>query len=475
MPDGRVLIYGGDDLDESYGPNESIVNNVNRNAAFGQTQIIVPVAEIYDPKTDTTIALENARKIYPLYPMATPVQTGPGINDWCIAVFTGQAAPASQATVPRSDAIDEAAEWRNFCATPGCAADTRAIRLLGQRPQSSLDCLNVLAAEADPNRNIPAENHWTHIDTSEFRYPYCCGMTTAIKIGPDRKTQSHVYFVVGGQGVTAVGQPAGSKPAIELIDFAQPNPQFRRMVDLRIPVGGGPYATMLPDGTAIINNGAGPGGAGYEDRHNTKYQLFDPWNNTIRTLAKSTFASSNFHCTMMLLHDATTINMACDRANLNPVGNRTFSPGDQDLGVSSAQIFKPPYLFEQHTHEEPGDETGHHEEAVRPVIEKAPKYITYGQRFTLHTPDAADIKMVTMVRTGFVTHTLVTDNQLVITHFKHPGTSDTLVVDAPMLPVQAVPGDYMVFVINQAGTPSVAKRVRLSLDEDYQVYVAAGE
>ncbi len=461
MPDGRVLIYGGDDLDESYGPDESIVDNVNRNAAFGQTQIIVPVPEIYDPKTDTTIALENARKIYPLYPMATAVQTGPGKDDWAICTFTGESAPAEQATVPRSDAIDEATEWRNFCDTPGCSDDTRAIRLLGQRPASSLDCLDVLAAEADPNRNIPAENHWTHIDSTEFRYPYCCGMTTALKIGPDGKTQNHFFFVIGGQ-TPPPGPGIGSRqPAIELIDFAEPDPEFRRMVDMWQPVGGGPYVTMLPDGTAIINDGAGPGGGGYEAAHNTKYQLFDPFNNTIRTLAKSTFASSNFHCTMMLLHDATTINMGCDRANLNPAGNRMFPPGDQDLGVSNAQIFKPPYLFEQHEHDDPADETGHHEEAVRPVIKSAPKHITYGQKFTLHTDNAADVKMVSMVRTGFVTHTLVTDNRLVITHFKRPGNSKTLVVDAPKLPAQAIPGDYMVFLVNEEGTPSIAKRVRL--------------
>jgi hypothetical protein len=40
------------------------------------------VPEIYNPHTDRTIALENARRIFPIYPQAEVVQTGPGPNDW---------------------------------------------------------------------------------------------------------------------------------------------------------------------------------------------------------------------------------------------------------------------------------------------------------------------------------------------------------------------------------------------------------
>jgi hypothetical protein len=491
MPDGRVLIYGGDDLDESVGPDRTL-NQLNQNGAFPNTQIIVPVPEIYDPKTDRTIALENARKIYPLYPQSVPVQTGPGKNDWAICILTGESAPAAEATVPRSDAIDEAAEWRNFCDTAGCAEDTRAIRLQGQRPQSSMDCLNVLAAEADPARNIPAENHYTHVDTTEFRYPYCCGFANILKIGPDGKTKNHFYIQVAGQGVPAANQAAGAKPAIEMIDFAEPNPQFKRMVDLWQPVGQGPYATGLADGTVQISHGAGPGGQGYENTHNTKYQIFDPWNNTIKTMAKTTFASSNFHCTVMLLPTAETINMGCDRANLNPTGNRMFPPGDQDLGVSVSQVYRPPYLFAEgdEGHDE-GMPMGHRPDAVRPVIKHAPKYIEYKEKFDLDVELEGDteVKMVTMVRTGFVTHTLTMDNRTVIPHFEvkdskgkghggkkwksHKGkwSNDetrkvTVRVHSPRLPVQAIAGDYMVFVINDEGTPSVAKRVRLLLDDD---------
>jgi hypothetical protein len=42
------------------------------------------------------------------------------------------------------------------------------------------------------------------------------------------------------------------------------------------------------------------------------------------------------------------------------------------------------------------------------------------------------------------------------------GGRDELQVIAPTLPVQALPGDYMLFVIDDAGVPSVAKRVRVT-------------
>jgi hypothetical protein len=73
-----------------------------------------------------------------------------------------------------------------------------------------------------------------------------------------------------------------------------------------------------------------------------------------------------------------------------------------------------------------------------------------------------------MIRTGFVTHSLHTDNVYVELHVKSTqqgGNEKVLKVSAPKLPAQAVPGDYMLFVVNTNGTPSVAKHVRLMLDD----------
>jgi hypothetical protein len=215
----------GNDQDTSVGPNEAVPIFGARDRAFVASQVKIPVPEVYDPKTDTTVALENARMVVAdSYPYATVVQTGPGKNDWKACMVDGQLAPAAEATVPRTDATDDAAEWRLYCDVPGCANDTRAIAAhnLEEIP-SSLACLDVQAALADPSRNIPANNHWTHIDT----YPYYAGRGEAsyiVKIGPKGKTLSQKLFKTS----TTVG---GGRD-IYTIDFSDPNPQIQVLKDV---------------------------------------------------------------------------------------------------------------------------------------------------------------------------------------------------------------------------------------------------
>jgi hypothetical protein len=185
--------------------------------------------------------------------------------------------------------------------------------------------------------------------------------------------------------------------------------------------------------------------------------LFNPADGTTTTLAKSTFLGA-LHKTVMLLPDATTIAMAGDRASMVAVGDRVFSPGDQDTGVSNAEIFSPPYLF--------ADADG--TPAARPVIQKGPNKVEYGETMEIKVGPTDEIKLVSMIRTGFVTHSLHTDNVYVELHVKSTQQGENekvLKVNAPKLPAQAVPGDYMLFVVNTNGTPSIAKHVRLMLDD----------
>ncbi len=450
LPNGKVLVYGGDDLDESVAPNLSDPSTATRDNAFRATRVHIPVADLYDPKKDRTVALENARKLYPLYPAATAVQTGSGDKDWKLCTLSGEPAPAAEASTPRSDATDDAAEWRNYCTTPGCAADTRAIRFLGLRPSASLDCLDVQAAERDPNRNVPAENHWTHIDTAKNEYGYCCGMADILTIGPNGKTLSHKWIAVNG--AIGAGKPgAGTRTAdIEMIDFADPTPKWS-VVGQTYQPGSNIHVVPLPDGTALFRGGSGPGGGTYELRNYTKYQLFNPLDKTLKVLAKSTHLGG-LHKTVMLLPDASVIAMAGDRTAMVAVGDRVYTPGDQDLGVSVAQLFEPPYMFA----------AASEDRKARPVILKGPDHVDYKKPIVLKVSDPANIKMVSMVRTGSVTHQLTNDNRVVILHFK-PGKDGKLIVDAPHVPAQAIPGDYMLFVVDKSGTPSMAKHVRLRL------------
>jgi len=45
--------------------------------------------------------------------------------------------------------------------------------------------LDVLGALKDPNRDVPAKNHWTLLDTAAEVRPYCCPTASQLKIDAD--------------------------------------------------------------------------------------------------------------------------------------------------------------------------------------------------------------------------------------------------------------------------------------------------
>jgi len=51
-------------------------------------------------------------------------------------------------------------------------------------------CLDVLGALKDPNRDVPAKNHWTLLDTAAEVRPYCCPTASQLKIDADGHTVS---------------------------------------------------------------------------------------------------------------------------------------------------------------------------------------------------------------------------------------------------------------------------------------------
>src|SRR6266545_1748969 len=92
LPNDTVLVVGGMDQDNSVPPDPDRVakgrqNRSQTDTAFTASRVNQVVAEVYDPKTDRDIALENARMAFPLYPQLEVVQTGPGRDDWKVCTF----------------------------------------------------------------------------------------------------------------------------------------------------------------------------------------------------------------------------------------------------------------------------------------------------------------------------------------------------------------------------------------------------
>ena len=456
LPNDTVLVVGGFDQDNSVGPDPDRVAKGRRNVpqtdtAFTASRVNQVVPEVYDPKTDRNIALENARMAFPLYPQLEVVETGPGRDDWKVCTFDGE--------------MDYGDEF-----IPGGAK----FGVGGGNPRFTKGttwCLDVLGALKDPNRDIPAKNHWTLLDTAAEVRPYCCPTASQLEIDAHGHTVSHKWFMISGQSES--GDQTGT---VEEIEFTDARPRWKKVGSILQPLAT-TKAVLLPDGKVLIGQGVNRSGncnvdgrpCAYDEREGLHFQMFDPATGSVTKLAKTT-VSRGLHGTATLLPDASVIFAGEDRENLVRPDDPSFPmmtsyagllpAGDPDQGVPVGQLFFPPYLFKQ--------DGGR---AVRPVITKAPGEISYRGHFDVTVAgDPNRIASVVMLRSDHNTHSLTTGDRYVKLAFHRKGDAHhdkgdahngELRVRAPKLPAQAVPGIYMLFVVDKAGVPSVGKQVRL--------------
>jgi hypothetical protein len=135
-----------------------------------------------------------------------------------------------------------------------------------------------------------------------------------------------------------------------------------------------------------------------------------------------------------------------------------FPVGDPDLGVPNGQIFKPPYLFNKDG-----------SLAARPVIREAPEEISYREHFEVSVAGGSDqITSVVIIRSDHNTHSLDVGSRYVKLAVQPKGEirEGELRVTAPRLPAQAIPGVYMLFVVDKAGVPSVGRQLRLNEEDN---------
>jgi hypothetical protein len=384
LPDGKVLILSGTDQDTSVGPDLAPLTKVRKE-----------VPEVYDPGTDRTIALENARKLHPMYPRSFVVQTGRRKHDWQVAVI-GEVEPP----LPTGDELRDFDPWRY---------------------NGNTNLLDVRAALADPHRDEPAECHWTLL--ARARYAHESGASAALwKLDRKGEPISQRVLLIGGD--SGHGEPVA---AVEMIDFSDMVPAWERLPDLVRPAIQN-NAVALPDGKVLVVGGRG----GARDDAATltfEYQLIDPQARTIRTVAETTVPRHD-HATALLAPDGSVLVMG---------GNRTdLVLDDTEEGVPVLQVYKPAYMFQ-------GD---------RPRIERAPDRISYRRSFPVELASGCGkTGSVVVMRMEPVTHNWSWGNRYVELAFDEVGKC-RLNVRAPATGAAAPPGDYMLFVLDERGVPS---------------------
>lgn len=280
LPDGRILILSGSDQDTSVG--RDLASN---------TKVRQGVPEVYDPETDSTVALENARKLLPMFPRAFVVQTGPWEEDWKVCIA------GEVAFIPSNLRPYDPFTYNGRTA-----------------------CLDVLAALEDPLRDVPAGNHWKFIDTALNAHDGgASAMLVTIHLDG---TWSQKVVAFGGDN----GLRAPVVATAEMIDYSQPQPKWQQQSNLIQPTTQN-NVVALPDGKLLLVGG----------RNTSHYQMFDPKDGSITKLISSPVPRHD-HSTALLMPNGGVYVMGGNRVDLIPGGNENDS-------VPVLEFYKPPYFF----------------------------------------------------------------------------------------------------------------------------------
>src|SRR5262249_53530847 len=264
----------------------------------------------------------------------------------------------------------------------------------------------------------PTVGAWSSIAPSTINR--CKGMSVMIY----RNTCPHTRILVVG-GCDSSG--AGINSAAEIIDASFLSPTSAWTLTAPLPdtnLRRQCTAVLLADNMVFV--------AGGVTAPNAPCMLFDPVANTWSAMA-SLASARMYHSVMILL----------------PNGKVMMSGWANDAPSGTIELYSPPYLFK----------------GARPTISSAPATVNFGQQFTVGTPDAASIVKVTMCKPMAVTHQTESNQRVLELSFLHDHVHpNNLVVSAPDggSPHAFAPaGYYMLFILNGAGVPSVAKWIRL--------------
>ena len=299
-----------------------------------------------------------------------------------------------------------------------------------------------------PQRFLASTNTWRTMTSARLKLPYYPRMFLApngrlFLAGPQRlgrflDTRGTGTWLTGpysNYGTRSYGPAVLLDGKVLLIGGGDPPTATVEQIDLNVATPAWRYvapmstarrqhnATILPDGTVLVLGGSA--GSGFDNKAAPVLtpEVYDPVTNRWTRLARGN-VYRGYHSTAVLLPDG-----------------RVLSAGGRN--TNNAEVFSPPYLFK----------------GARPTVSSVPDVVTPRTTFSIATPDAGRVTKVTLIALNSVTHSFDQNQRLITLGFTRG--SGVLTVTAPANNNVAPPGYYQLFLVNDAGVPSIGRMVRI--------------
>lgn len=259
------------------------------------------------------------------------------------------------------------------------------------------------------------------------------GTSVVLPLLPDASPPYRArVMLIGGGGAPPAGIRTPATATTEILDLGATPLGWALAAPMRNPRVM-PDAVLLPDGTTLVMNGSSAGSADNGANPVWEAERYNPVTGTWTTMAPA-LVPRLYHATALLLPDATVLTAGTDSM---------WNPDPFHHGELRLEIFSPPYLFQ----------------GPRPTITAAPAQMSYATTAIVQTPDAASITTVALMRCGSTTHSFNSDQRHVGLGITQRGATDITLTTPPDRAI-APPGYYLLFVLRN-GVPSMAKFVRL--------------
>lgn len=190
-------------------------------------------------------------------------------------------------------------------------------------------------------------------------------------------------------------------------------------------------ATLLPTGEVVVTGGVG---TSHDDADAVpEVEIFDPGTDSWRT-GPAAQVPRNYHSVALLLPDGSVWTAG---------SNHDANSGGEAAREFRMERYEPWYFCES-----------------RPTLGGVEDRACHGDTLRVRTPDARAVDRVVVVRCGSVTHAWNFDQRHVTLPHDVTGV-DELEASVPSNPALAVPGPYLLFVLDADGVPSEGRFVEI--------------